>query len=63
MVTYVDPPSGWRYGFPKAMPDDLPDSQTFRGWLVSEGYPKELIEEFGDNFHCSYWEEEKPNEK
>jgi len=58
MVTYVDPPSGWKYGFPKVMPDDLPGNPTFREWLVREGYPKELIEDFGDSFHCSYWEEE-----
>lgn len=54
-VTWVDPPSGWRYGFPKPMPSEVPD---FHAWLVSEGYPREEIEALGDNFWCRQWYEE-----
>jgi len=46
-VVYIDPPQGWVYGFPKAMPVDVKDVE---GWLVQNGYPKEIIESFGKNF-------------
>ncbi|RJF90645.1 hypothetical protein [Sphingomonas cavernae] len=41
-VTMIDPPEGWRYGFPKAMPADVTDVPA---WLVSEGYPADLAAE------------------
>lgn len=43
MPTYVDPPSGWRYGFPKLYPYGN-DFSRLREWFLSEGYPKENIE-------------------
>ena len=52
----IDPPSGWKYGFPKAVPSPAPNDMT--AWLVSEGYPQKLIDEFGDHFYCRHWEEE-----
>lgn len=34
---FIDPPSGWRYGFPKKF---LPkDGETLEQWLLREGYP------------------------
>ena len=36
-ITYIDPPSGWKYGFPKALPDDCLDVRKF---LVDSGYPE-----------------------
>jgi hypothetical protein len=56
-VTMCDPPSGWLYGFPKAMPQDL-KSEDFMNWLISEGYPKEEIEKMGNHFYCRHWHEE-----
>lgn len=50
----IDPPSGWQYGFPKPIPEDR--RQDVKVWLVEQGYPKELIEELGDDFFCRYWE-------
>jgi hypothetical protein len=41
MAVYVDPPSGWKYGFPKALPDGIID---LRKWLLEEGYPEEDID-------------------
>lgn len=38
----VDPPMGWRYGFPKPMPVN---TDNIRKWLVDNGYPSELISE------------------
>ena len=54
-TTICDPPSGWKYGFPKPMPDDVEDTKT---WLVSEGYPQSEIDSYGDHFYCRYWEAE-----
>ena len=50
----IDPPSGWQYGFPKPIPDDIKDA---RPWLVENGYPQSLIDELGDYFYCRYWEQ------
>lgn len=54
MVTYIDPPSGWRYGFPKAIPDPKPEDM--RKWLVENGYPQWEIDKMGKNFYCRYWQ-------
>ena len=52
----VDPPSGYRYGFPK--PYDKEKHPDFNLWLVSEGYPQKEIDSLGENFCCRYWHEE-----
>jgi len=38
---WIDPPSGWLYGFPKLW---IPEKHgNLRAWLISNGYPaKEL---------------------
>lgn len=51
----IDPPSGWRYGFPKIIPPEH-QSRTLE-WLVEQGYPQKLIDQLGDNFSCRYWNE------
>lgn len=53
----VDPPSGWRYGFPKRRPPGL-NNEDFIPWLIKEGYPKEEIDRLGDSFYCRFWEED-----
>lgn len=54
-MTIIDPPKGWMYGFPKPIPQNrLKDSTA---WLIEEGYPESLIEEYGEYFYCRYWEE------
>lgn len=55
MVWYIDPPSGWRYGFPKPLPEPKP-IETLK-WLVENGYPQFEIDRMGDHFYCRYWEE------
>ena len=55
-ITIIDPPGGWRYGFPKPIPQDrLKDVNT---WLVEQGYPKEEIDSYGDFFYCRFWKED-----
>lgn len=42
MTTYViDPPSGWKYGFPKACPKEvyMAGEEAIKAWLIEEGYP------------------------
>lgn len=55
MATIIDPPSGWIYGFPKPIPEDRQKDTI--AWLVEQGYPKDLIDSFGEHFYCRYWEE------
>ena len=54
MTLMVDPPSGWKYGFPKAKPDDATDTIA---WLLSEGYPQSEIDKLGSSFYIRGWEE------
>ncbi len=54
-VKMIDPPSGWRYGFPKVLPEDVTDTMA---WLVENGYPQKEIDLCGDHFYCRQWYEE-----
>ena len=44
-VIMIDPPSGWRYGFPKR----IPESEFHRAeeWMVEHGYPQSEVDQFG----------------
>jgi hypothetical protein len=42
-VKIIDAPSGWRFGFPKPIPEDVKDIIT---WLIDNGYPKKEIDRF-----------------
>lgn len=53
-VTMIDPPSGWRYGFPKPLPEEVKDDVL--SWLIGEGYPQSEIDRCGEHFYCRYWE-------
>jgi hypothetical protein len=55
MATVIDPPSGWKYGFPKILPENR--KEDVKSWLVEQGYPQSLILEYGDYFACRYWTE------
>ena len=54
-VLMIDPSSGWKYGFPKAVPEEIDGcgSRKMREWLISEGLPEKLLE-----FPCGFWYEE-----
>ena len=58
-IHMIDPPSGWKYGFPKAVPNPAPKDMV--AWLVSEGYPQSEIDKMGDHFYCRHWEQEHDN--
>jgi hypothetical protein len=38
----IDPPGGWRYGFPRALV--LNSGETVREWLIRYGYPEDELE-------------------
>ncbi len=43
-VLIVDPPSGWKYGFPKECPLDVWENDSaYERWLLDQGYPKDDI--------------------
>jgi hypothetical protein len=48
----VDPPEGWKYGFPKV----LEPSQNYKLLLRESGYPEELMELALTN--SRFWKEE-----
>lgn len=54
----IDPPSGWKYGFPK--PYINKEGLSLNEWLVKSGYPKEEIDSYGEYFYCRYWEDRRP---
>lgn len=37
----IDPPTGWKYGFPKELPDDIKD---LRQWFIDNGYPEKSVD-------------------
>jgi len=55
----IDPPSGWRYGFPKPLPEGV---NNVNKWLVENGYPQQEIDALGEHFYCRFWEQEKVDE-
>lgn len=54
-VHMIDPPSGWKYGFPKVLPEGVEDAMA---WLVENGYPQAEIDSYGKHFYCRHWNEE-----
>lgn len=57
MKIWVDPPSGWKYGFPKLW-NGIGD---FKEWLIKEGYPKKEIDSLGEHFYVRQWSDEDLN--
>lgn len=53
MKTMIDPPRGWKYGFPKELPDDIED---IRSWFIENGYPETEVD-FALQY-CRMWTEE-----
>ena len=54
-----DPPSGWKYGFPKEVPESVLNGkeEDLKRWIIDQGYPKKDIElalKYG-----RYWETDK----
>ena len=56
MKMWVDPPSGWRYGFPKIYKRDRPIEQ----WLIDNGYPEYDVDWAAK--HMRWWPVEEGDE-
>lgn len=54
-VRWADPPSGWKYGFPKKVPKDI--AGDILNWIKEEGYPQSEIDACGEYFHIRFWDE------
>ena len=55
-IKMVDPASGWRYGFPKAVPDGITDEGIY-AWLIDQG----VTEEDAKHIRFFYQEEDEDN--
>jgi len=54
MKRYIDPPSGWQYGFPKVWDPEI--DHDVMAWIVKEGYPQEEIDKLGESFYFRSWD-------
>ena len=43
----IDPDEGWKYGFPKMLPNEL-KGKDITSWLIEKGYPIEKLEYFNN---------------
>lgn len=60
-TTYIDPPSGWQFGFPKvfnfqASSPEKHDEELVE-WFLANGYPQKMIDQ-GMHRYCRYWTKE-----
>jgi hypothetical protein len=53
-MTIYDPPSGWRYGFPRPY-KPLPE-ETIEQTLLRDGYPQKEVDDGGAK-HVRFWEQ------
>jgi len=58
-MIWVDPPEGWKYGFP-AIYDPDTDGQM-SDWIISKGYPLLTIKEYGEQWMVRCWPAEEPH--
>ena len=66
----IDPPSGWKYGFPKTVTQEqYKEIKNLKQWCIDNGYPKKEADSYGDYFHIqingdlSFMDNPKPNQK
>lgn len=52
-----DPPTGWRYGFPKVYRPV--EGETVEDTLERDGYPRAMADDFGGK-HCRFWHVDPP---
>ena len=60
MNIWVDPPEGWKYGFPLVYNQEK-DGDCLE-WMVRCGYPRKLIDSYGDHFYTRQWEAKNEQE-
>lgn len=51
-LIFIDPPSGWKYGFPKGVTKEVYIGiLNLKEWCIANGYPKKVADSYGDHFH------------
>lgn len=55
--TYIDPPGGWEFGFPKRFDGDVNDIEP---WLLANGYPQAWLDLFPGGVKCRIIESDSP---
>ena len=51
-LIYIDPPSGWKYGFPKAVTlEEYNQITNLKQWCIDNGYPLAEADSYGDYFY------------
>jgi len=55
---WIDPPEGWKFGFP-AIYDPDTDGQMSE-WIISKGYPVQIIKEYGESWAVRCWPVAEP---
>jgi hypothetical protein len=60
LLLMIDPPAGWRYGFPKVYDND-PAKQSLPDWLLANGYPQKEIDNSGAKY-CRFYTHEVEDE-
>jgi len=60
-ITMIDPPEGWKFGFPKPIPQYVMGGRHFIKWLLEQGYPALYIDK-GYHKYCRYWQQEVEDE-
>lgn len=58
-VLVVDPPEGWRYGFPKIVPEWL-KPEDMDAWIVQQGYPRSVRDNGHHELIFRLWYKEVP---
>jgi hypothetical protein len=58
---WVDPPAGWKYGFPKVYEQETDGDMT--KWMLKEGYPQREIDSCGNHFYVRMWDFDETAEK
>ena len=54
----IDPPSGWLFGFPKEIPQEVYDNPPWTEWLIENGYPRKELEQWEGSMPCGILEVE-----
>lgn len=57
-VLWIDPPEGWKHGFPREVPKGI-EADAINEWMIKVGYPRAKMEAYGEHFYCGMWYEEK----
>lgn len=47
----IDPPGGYFHGFAREYVGEI-ETLDFNAWLVAEGYPRHLVEEYPQGVPC-----------